>query len=382
MTRILRRMPALVFLSVSALHAAEEPRTSREAFELGNKLFEAGDLSGAAGAYRRTIALEPEHALALKNLGRVLYRQEDYGPAAEEIARGIAVGGPDPESLIVLADARDRTGAHAEAAWAYRFALALRPGDARCRQGLLNALIGSRRYAEAGELCRDLLGENPRDPALWRLRAQIAAAAGKLEEAVDSIEALRLLGAAGAEDLGLLGDVCLGIDLPREAAAAYAEAAEEGPLAPHRALARAAALLAASDLDEAARVADALPSEIALGADGVSLRARIAASRGKLDEADTLFADAVRARPLDGKLLLAAARFRWGRGDTDGAISLLRAASLIDASREAALRDLVRLFIERGETEAALRAASEALQARDDEALRQLKDALERTRRR
>ncbi|MBN1422166.1 MAG: tetratricopeptide repeat protein [Planctomycetes bacterium] len=352
------------------------------ALELGNRLFEADDLAGAAKAYRRAIALAPQFAMAHKNLGRTLYRQEDYGSAADHIALGIEAGGPDTESLIVLADARERTGAHAEAAWAYRFALALRPGDARCRQGLLNALIGSRRYAEAGELCRELLCEDPRDAALWRLRAQIAAAAGRLDEAADALEALRILAAAGGDDLGLLGDVYLGIELPREAAEAYGEAAKAGPLGPHRSMARAAALLAAGELEEAARVAEALPEEVAGGAEGVTLRARIAAARGKLEEADALFAEAVRVRPLDGKLLLAAARFRWGRGDTDGAVALLRAASLIDVSREAALRDLVRLFIERGETEAALRAASEALEARDDEALRQLKESLERIRRR
>ncbi len=57
----------------------------------GESLLEAGDLGGAAGAFRRVTALAPESALGYVGLGDVLLRRREYEQARKLLVRAVAM---------------------------------------------------------------------------------------------------------------------------------------------------------------------------------------------------------------------------------------------------------------------------------------------------
>src|SRR5262249_11037325 len=61
-----------------------------------NLLREKGDLSGAMAAYRRAIAVQPDHHLAHWNLGQLLQKQGEFRESLKELRLSQKVGPQDP----------------------------------------------------------------------------------------------------------------------------------------------------------------------------------------------------------------------------------------------------------------------------------------------
>jgi tetratricopeptide (TPR) repeat protein len=106
------------------IQAEPEPpaRDAEGWFERGVEL-EAGDAEQARRAYLRAIELEPAHADALVNLGRLLHERGDVADAAERYRRALAVRPGHATAAYNLGVALEDLGRLDEAVDAYRAAL-------------------------------------------------------------------------------------------------------------------------------------------------------------------------------------------------------------------------------------------------------------------
>ena len=104
--------------------AAPEPaaRDAEAWFEHGVEL-ETTDAERARRAYLRAIELEPGHADALVNLGRLLHERGDVADAAERYRRALAIRPGHATAAYNLGVALEDLGRYEEAIDAYRAAL-------------------------------------------------------------------------------------------------------------------------------------------------------------------------------------------------------------------------------------------------------------------
>jgi predicted Zn-dependent protease len=113
--------------------AREQPRDPFFPDLEGKLLLAVGDVSGALGALRRALALEPESGERRKRVAQLLFQ---VGSAAEGLAvlrGGVEVCGDDPEAWRMLAEGEEAFGDPLEAARAARRALAIDPEHAAAR---------------------------------------------------------------------------------------------------------------------------------------------------------------------------------------------------------------------------------------------------------
>jgi tetratricopeptide (TPR) repeat protein len=101
------------------------------AFNVGNCFFQAGDLPGAAAAYRRAVrASEGRLVNALFNLAGVQFQLRNYGESIAAYRRGLLNDPENSSAWLYLAEAYERTGDRIGAQRALESALLRVPGDA------------------------------------------------------------------------------------------------------------------------------------------------------------------------------------------------------------------------------------------------------------
>jgi tetratricopeptide (TPR) repeat protein len=117
-------------------------------YELGYEL-EATAVDDARGAYERALVLDPGHADARLNLGRLLHAAGDAAGAEAQYRRAAAERPRDPTARFNLGVALQDLGRQPEAVEAYRAALQLDPGfaDAHFNLAGLYAQLGDRARA-------------------------------------------------------------------------------------------------------------------------------------------------------------------------------------------------------------------------------------------
>jgi len=131
---------------------AVDPRSPSATFNLGVALKDAGDLDGAARAWRATLALAPDDPGAHAQLGTLAAVQGDLAAAEAHYRAALHVDPALQEALFNLGRICERTGRTAEAVVHYRAAVAAAPtsygagiGDrARERLRALDAPAGAR----------------------------------------------------------------------------------------------------------------------------------------------------------------------------------------------------------------------------------------------
>ncbi|HEX7899656.1 MAG TPA: tetratricopeptide repeat protein [Planctomycetota bacterium] len=161
---------------------------------LGQALLNAGQLDEAIASFRTAEARDPNGQDAYW-IARVFIQREEWTQAVYELSRHRHAHPESIETLETLAYVLGRSGRHGESADAYR-ALARR---------------------------------KPLETKYLVFVAQAEAAAQRYGPAVDALEAARRRGAVDPAAARLLGDLYLTLNMPREAAAAYARLTDLKP---------------------------------------------------------------------------------------------------------------------------------------------------------
>ncbi len=117
-------------------------------YERGCEL-ESTDSDGAVAAYRRALAIDPEHADAHVNLGRLLHESGDAAGAEEHYRKALAARGDDATAAFDLGVALEDLGRDIEAIEAYEKAVLLDPDHADAYFNLAGACERAGRPAAA-----------------------------------------------------------------------------------------------------------------------------------------------------------------------------------------------------------------------------------------
>lgn len=254
---------------------------------------QAGNLDQAAVIYRRILDVAPSHADALHLLGLVASSQGRHREAVSLIGQAVNADPAQPVYLANLGLALGRNGRHEEAIEVLRRSLTLRPGDAGTQVKLGRALLDAGRPSEAidplgaalngdyeddadtwnalgralaeadrqadAETCfRRALIADPRAAEARHNLGQIHFARGEWREAAEQLRHAVALAPGEAlprqqffDSLMAEGAACGGRLEWREAAAAFAEAAQVRPESAEAHFNHALARSALGDLDRA-----------------------------------------------------------------------------------------------------------------------------------
>jgi len=123
---------------------AGAPWGAEQWYELACQL-EAADPAGAKDAYRRALALDPDHAEAHLNLGRLLHEAGDPAAAEAHYRAAVDLRPEDATAAFNLGVALQDLGRHEEAVGAYRRAV---EADPTCADAFFNL---AQLYDELGQ---------------------------------------------------------------------------------------------------------------------------------------------------------------------------------------------------------------------------------------
>ncbi|MCP4330673.1 MAG: tetratricopeptide repeat protein [Alphaproteobacteria bacterium] len=156
----LRQGDAATAAEAYAAAVALRPDYAEALYNLGNAFKMLDRMGDAEGAYRRVIELRPDLAPAWHNLGNVLLAQERAGDAVDAFGRVIAIDASNPDTHRNLGIALQKLGRIDDAA-AYRGALALQPGWPPAASNLVQVLLEMRDPEDAVGVCDEWLARHP-----------------------------------------------------------------------------------------------------------------------------------------------------------------------------------------------------------------------------
>ncbi len=152
---------------------------------LGSVLRQMGHDANAAQAFRNAIALKPDYARALINLGQLL-AASDPPAAAAAYRQALSHHPRDLEALFGLAVVLHQTGALDEALPLYEQALKLAPGNISLLQNLTGAMLARGRTADAIPHLQQLVRLEPQSAEHWSFLAGALEQEARLAEVVET----------------------------------------------------------------------------------------------------------------------------------------------------------------------------------------------------
>jgi tetratricopeptide (TPR) repeat protein len=257
----------------------------------------AGQAERAEASFRRALAREPAHPVALLNLGILLTGRGALAEAREALQASLAARPGHPGALLALGNVLSRAREREAAAEAFRGAIAARPDFAEAHSNLGGILADLGEAAEAEGALRRALSLNPRLAIAWVRLGDLLLAAGRATEAEEALRRALAVDPRLAEASHGLGRTLMRQRREGEALAAFRAAVAARPeLAEAQAdlamllawLGEAAEALAAAKRALAARP-DAAPAHFAA--------ALAAAARGDLAAAAAASRQALRHQP-------------------------------------------------------------------------------------
>jgi tetratricopeptide (TPR) repeat protein len=312
-------------------------------FALGTMYYQMGRLTRSEQTYNQALKKFPSFLRALKNLGFVQLSLGKLDEASKKLAKAISLGEADGISYVALGYCHLSLGRVVSAENAYRMAILLHPESIDARNGLVNCLLSTNRFAEALALLDELLESKPNDLFCHKARASALQGMGREEDAVIALETLRRMNKLDASGTLYLGDLFHNLGLHDLSLAAYQQAlAKKEKLSLPR-YARAAKVLInrgsyaagfnyLEDIEKTfgKGYSDADEREIRM------LQAEVRLATGKRKEAASILEDLIQKQPLDGEALLLSAKLAAENLDyAKAALRFERAAKIADFTVDA-----------------------------------------------
>ena len=168
--------------------ARTSPGSAMVHSNLGLALYDAGDYDRAVAEYRAAIDLAPGFALAHNNLAAALDRQGRLAEAERHYRAALRLAPRQLESQINLANLRARQG-QADAVDVLRTIVREKPGHARARYSLADALLNNGLADEAAAEAAEALRRDPSMSEAWYLIGRVRYEQGRRDEAAQALRA-------------------------------------------------------------------------------------------------------------------------------------------------------------------------------------------------
>jgi tetratricopeptide (TPR) repeat protein len=163
--------------------SSAESEKVKQLFNRGNKHFTRGAYDEAIGLYQQLIAIQPDHADGLTNLGAAYCKIGHYQEAGELLRRAIAIKPNNPDALSNLGTLLLWMGELADAEDLLRVALKLKPNHLAAQNSLGHAFTFLGNLHDARARFQKVLKASPRHADATYGIGQIAKMEGRFDEA-------------------------------------------------------------------------------------------------------------------------------------------------------------------------------------------------------
>lgn len=307
-------------------------------FALGTMYYQMGRLTRSEQTYNQALKKFPSFLRALKNLGFVQLSLGKLDEASKNLAKAISLGEADGISYVALGYCHLSLGRVVSAENAYRMAILLHPESIDARNGLVNCLLSTNRFAEALALLDELLEAKPNDLFCHKARASALQGLNREEDAVIALETLRRMNKLDSAGTLSLGDLYHNLGLHDLSLAAYQQAlAKKEKLSLSRYARAAKVLINRGSYGAGFKYLEDIEKTFGKGytdADEREIRmlqAEVRLATGKRKDAENILEDLIQKQPLDGEALLLSARLAAENLDyAKAALRFERAAKIAD----------------------------------------------------
>ena len=312
-------------------------------FALATMYYQRGRLSRSSESYKVAIKKFPSFLRAYKNLGFVELSLGNYQEAARNLSRSISLGEGDGVTFVALGYCYYMLQQFVSAENAYRMGILLFPESKDARNGLVNCLIETNRYAEALALLNELLVKEPENVFCHRARASTLQGLGREKDATVALETLRRMGKLDTGDLLRLGDLYHNLNLYELSLQNYERAIQrKEKLSVQRYIRVASILIGRGSYQDCFSYLDKI--ENSFGSkystedekEVLLLKAEILKATGKTEESNRILRIVVESHPLEGKALIMLGQHAWQQNDYAlASLHFERAAKIKDSEVKA-----------------------------------------------
>jgi len=376
---ILREVIDLMQVNPRAAAAMLEQTTGEASsaaldFILANLRFQNGDTAQAVESYELALGKFPDFRRAHKNLGLLMVQMNVYEGAIEHLTRAIELGDRDGRTYGLLGYCYINEENPLAAEQAYRTAVLQQPESKDWQLGLARSLLSQQKHEEAAALFAAFLEKHPEDASAWKLQANAYLGLEQPMAAAVNLEAVRMLGAADASSLSLLGDIYMSQGITDLAKDAYLELirSDDGG-ARYQAAHRAAELLFRSQAyGQAAELIASIDRRYAKDLETrdelelMTLKAKVARAQGREKEGAALLEKIVTRDGTRGDALLELARYHRDQGNDQKALLLLERASNLEAYEYDALVEQAQFRVASKQYDEAANLLRQALRIRSE----------------
>jgi len=291
-------------------------------FALGSMYYQRGHMTRSEQSYTTAIDKFPSFLRAHKNLGFVKLSLGKYGDAASSFSKSISLGEGDGVTYVALGYCYYMRQQFISAENAYSMGALLLPESKDARNGLVNCLIETNRFAEALALLNELLIKEPENSFGHRARVAALQGLGLEMEATVALETLKRLGNLSKEDVIRLGDLYHNLGLYDLSLKNYERAIEgDEKLSISRYIRVASILISRGSFQDCFSYLEKIEKNFGpqyLKDDEkqvLLLKSEVLLATGRTEESTTILRSLVEKHPLEGKALIILAQIAWNKKD-------------------------------------------------------------------
>jgi tetratricopeptide (TPR) repeat protein len=331
-------------------------------FALGSMYYQRGHMTRSEQSYTNAIDKFPTFLRAHKNLGFVKLSLGKYGDAASSFSKSISLGEGDGVTYVALGYCYYMRQQFISAENAYSMGVLLLPESKDARNGLVNCLIETNRFAEALALLNELLIKEPENSFGHRARVAALQGLGLEMEATVAFETLKRLGKLNKEDVIRLGDLYHNLGLYDLSLQNYERAIEgDEKLSISRYIRVASILISRGSFQDCFSYLEKIEKNFGPQyfkddeKQLLLLKSEVLLATGRTEESTKILRSLVEKHPLEGKALIMLAQIAWNKQDFATASLYFERASKITKWEVESLVQNGRMLVETRNYEKAVR---------------------------